>query len=141
MTGAPLEMTVEYGVPPMTDLSLFDSPASEDGDKAASDARSLDDAIEAADAADIAVLFVRDQATEAQDRANLRLPGERDELVEAIAEVNELTVVVVTSSDRSNPHGVRTSQPVSRTGTRGRHTETRLRRYSTATAIPAAGFQ
>lgn len=94
------DVTVEYGVPPIADLSLFDSPASEDGDKVASDAPPLDDAIEAAD---IAVVFVRDQATEAQDRANLRLPDEQDKLVEAIAEVNERTVVVVNSSGPVEP--------------------------------------
>ncbi len=44
--------------------------------------------------------------------------------------MNERTVVVVNSSGPVEPHGVRTSQPLSRTGTRGRHTETRLRRYS-----------
>lgn len=92
------DMTIEYGIPPIADLSLFDEPVSAEEDDTASDDRSIDDAVEAARAADVAVVFVRDQATEAQDRADLRLPGDQDGLIEAVAEVNEQTVVVVNSS-------------------------------------------
>lgn len=94
------DVTVEYGISPIADLSLFDISEDkyEDESNAAAADRSIDDAVEAARAADITVVFVRDQATEGQDRADLSLPGEQDELVESVAEVNKQTVVVVNSS-------------------------------------------
>ncbi|MFC6723404.1 glycoside hydrolase family 3 C-terminal domain-containing protein, partial [Halobium palmae] len=49
-------------------------------------------------AADVAIVVVNDAATEGKDRETLRLPGRQDELVEAVAEASETTVVVVQSS-------------------------------------------
>jgi len=41
---------------------------------------------------------VQDATTEAEDREDLRLPGEQDELVEAVAAASDRTVVVLQSS-------------------------------------------
>jgi beta-glucosidase len=59
------------------------------------DEPSLEAATEAAAAADVAVVFVRDTTTEGRDRDSLRLPGRQDDLVEAVAAANERTVVVL----------------------------------------------
>ncbi|KYH26412.1 beta-hexosaminidase [Halalkalicoccus paucihalophilus] len=92
------DVTVAHGLPPIADPSFFDATTSEDGETAASDDRSIDDAVEAARGADTAVVFVRDRATEARDRPDLRLPGEQDDLIEAVAEATDRTVVVINSS-------------------------------------------
>jgi beta-glucosidase len=60
-------------------------------------APSIDEAVAAAEAADVAVVLVRDATTEARDREDLRLPGDQDALVEAVAAATDRTVVVVTS--------------------------------------------
>ncbi|MDQ2072433.1 glycoside hydrolase family 3 C-terminal domain-containing protein [Haloarcula sp. H-GB4] len=94
-----------FGVPEIESVSLFDLlpfvGEDDEADSAAEDTAqrepSLDDAIDAAAAADVAVVFVRDATTEARDRDSLALPGQQDELVSAVAAANENTVVVVRS--------------------------------------------
>lgn len=104
------EVASAFGVPRIESVSLFDllpfvgeEPA--DAESAGADSASepstsdpsLDDAVAAAEAADVAVVFVRDATTEARDRDTLDLPGEQDALVEAVADANDDTVVVVRS--------------------------------------------
>ena len=94
------DVEVARGHPPLASTSLFDvlnGVVEEDGGPAHSDG-DVGDAIEAAADADAAVVFVRDVATEAADRDALALPGDQDELVEAVAEANDRTVVVVNAS-------------------------------------------
>ncbi|MEF8851941.1 MAG: glycoside hydrolase family 3 C-terminal domain-containing protein [Haloarculaceae archaeon] len=91
------DVTVARGVERVEDVSLFDAFAPDDEDDEARDV-SISDAVAAAEDADVAVVFVRDQATEAADRETLRLPGEQDELVEAVAAANDRTVVVLNTS-------------------------------------------
>lgn len=58
----------------------------------------LDRAVEAAAAADVAVVVVgttEEWETEGEDRSTIALPGRQDELVQRVAAVNERTVVVV----------------------------------------------
>lgn len=97
-------VTVERGVAEIEDVSLFDLLPFVDGGHGGGDEAdeerpepSLPDAVAAAEAADVAVVFVRDATTEGRDRESLRLPGEQDALVEAVAEVNDRTVVVINS--------------------------------------------
>jgi beta-glucosidase len=52
-------------------------------------------AIDAAKAADVAVVFVNDIRTEGADLSTLKLPGDQDNLIEAVAAVNPRTVVVL----------------------------------------------
>jgi beta-glucosidase len=96
---------VAHGVPPIEPVSMFDGLLDEEADE--DDAATapleavdttIDDAVDAAREADVAVVFVRDTATEAADRETLELPGEQDALVEAVADAAERTVVVVNSS-------------------------------------------
>lgn len=93
--------SVDYaqGVPEIESPSFFDGIFGDDeeGDDEAPDV-DVDEAVDAARAADVAVVVVQDAATEADDREDLRLPGEQDELVEAVAAVNDRTVVIVQSS-------------------------------------------
>ncbi|MFC7139329.1 beta-glucosidase [Halosimplex aquaticum] len=92
------DVSVARGIPRIEDVSLFDGfgPDDEDDDEAPD--VSVDDAVAAAEDADAAVVFVRDQATEAADRETLALPGEQDELVEAVASATDRTVVVLNTS-------------------------------------------
>jgi len=90
-------VTVAQGVPQIEDRSFFDMGEDEGDEEDGADV-SIDDAVAAAEAADVAVVVVRDQATEAADREDLRLPGEQDELVEAVAAANDRTVVAIRSS-------------------------------------------
>ncbi|MFC4449398.1 beta-glucosidase family protein [Halorussus aquaticus] len=99
------EVTVARGVPKIEDVSLFDllpyiddDSDEESGDAATDPDPSIDEAVAAAEDADVAVVAVRDATTEARDRETLQLPGRQDELVEAVAEAAERTVVVVNSS-------------------------------------------
>ncbi|WP_423998716.1 beta-glucosidase family protein [Haloarcula salina] len=98
-----------FGVTRIESVSLFDMLpfVGEEADDETGDAAeveetddrdpSLDDAVAAAEAADAAVVFVRDATTEALDRDTLALPGEQDALVAAVADANDDTVVVVRS--------------------------------------------
>jgi beta-glucosidase len=53
------------------------------------------EAVAAAKAAKVAVVFVYDEGTEGRDRASLALPGIQDKLVAAVAAANPRTVVVM----------------------------------------------
>ena len=55
----------------------------------------IEEAVEAARRADVAVLFLANKDTEAIDRPDLSLPGHQDALVEAVAAANPRTVVVL----------------------------------------------
>ncbi|WP_225334760.1 beta-glucosidase [Halomicrobium urmianum] len=93
------EVTVERGHERVEGVTLLDAimgGGEEDEDDEGDVDR--DAAVEAAAAADVAVVFVRDTATEAADRDALSLPEEQDELVEAVAAANDRTVVAVSSS-------------------------------------------
>ncbi|GGL22943.1 glycosyl hydrolase [Halarchaeum grantii] len=93
-------VSVAYGLPPVEAVSMFD--LLEGADEETADASTRDpemaDALAAAAEADVAVVCVRDTATEAMDRESLRLPGRQDDLVEAVADATDRTVVVVNSS-------------------------------------------
>jgi len=97
-------VTVERGVPRIESPSFFELLAGEENDDEGADGEDTDDrpdldaAVDAAAAADVAVVVVRDSTTEAADREDLRLPGEQDELVEAVAAAADRTVVAVRSS-------------------------------------------
>ncbi|WP_207591513.1 glycoside hydrolase family 3 C-terminal domain-containing protein [Halomontanus rarus] len=97
------EVSVARGVPEIESMSFEDllpfgddSDADQDADDAPEP--TVEDAVATAAAADVAVVFVRDATTEARDRESLRLPGEQDALVDAVADAAERTVVVVNSS-------------------------------------------
>jgi len=93
-------VTYAQGVPEIEIPSFFDDifgDDEEDGDGEPGDV-AIDDAVEAARTADVAVVVVQDATTEAEDRDDLRLPGDQDDLVEAVAAANDRTVVVVQSS-------------------------------------------
>ncbi|MDS0259318.1 glycoside hydrolase family 3 C-terminal domain-containing protein [Haloarcula sp. S1CR25-12] len=91
------------GIPEIESVSLFDllpfvdSGHENDASSAPDGDPSLDDAVAAAEAADVAVVLARDATTEARDRDSLALPGQQDELVEAVAAANDRTVVVLRS--------------------------------------------
>jgi beta-glucosidase len=53
------------------------------------------EATAAASAADVAVVFVDDATSEGMDRASLALPGDQDQLIEAVAAANPRTIVVL----------------------------------------------
>jgi beta-glucosidase len=55
----------------------------------------LADAVAAASAADVAIVFVNDVTSEGMDRTSLALPGDQDALVEAVAAANPRTIVVL----------------------------------------------
>ena len=94
-------VTSARGIPAIENVSLFDllpfvdSGHETDDEDGPDEEPSLDDAVAAAGAADIAIVCVRDATTEARDRDSLALPGRQDELVEAVAAANDRTVVVL----------------------------------------------
>ncbi len=57
-----------------------------------------DQAVAAARNSDVAVVFVNDVAGEGMDRPTLSLPGDQDQLIEAVAAANPRTVVVLHTS-------------------------------------------
>jgi beta-glucosidase len=57
----------------------------------------VDEAVAAAKAADVAVVFVATTSSESYDRTNLSLPYDEDQLVSAVAAVQPNTIVVVTT--------------------------------------------
>jgi beta-glucosidase len=90
--GKPVSIRVEYiaksgfaGLFPVS-LKLGWSPP---------DPRVWQQAIDAARASDVAVVFVNDIRTEGADVPSLQLPGDQDALIEAVAAVNPHTVVVL----------------------------------------------
>lgn len=80
----------------------------------------MDRAIDAARAADVAVVFVNDIRTEGADLPTLKLPGDQDALIRAVAAANPRTVVVLDGRlhVRSNARGVRVRIRVRNTGAR-----------------------
>lgn len=91
-------VSVARGIPRIEDVSLFDAFGDEESDDEDDPDVAIDDAVAAAEDADVAVVFVRDQATEAMDRETIALPGDQDDLVAAVAAANERTVVVTNTS-------------------------------------------
>jgi len=99
--------TFERGVDRIPESSLFDDIpgfGGEEGEEADDEPTDddtapadFDAAVAAAADADCAVVVVQDDTTEGKDREDLRLPGRQDELVAAVAEAAERTVVVVRS--------------------------------------------
>jgi beta-glucosidase len=59
------------------------------------DGSSLTTAAKTAADAQIAIVFVHTNETEGEDRPNLDLPGEQDQLIEAVARANKQTIVVL----------------------------------------------
>ncbi|WP_435146110.1 beta-glucosidase [Halobaculum sp. P14] len=85
------------GVPEIDQVSFFGGGEDERGSDVGPEP-SIEAAVDAASAADVSVVVVQDAATEAADRDSLQLPGDQDELVEAVADASARTVVVVQSS-------------------------------------------
>lgn len=89
--GRPVEITVEYST---KDAGFF-GPSM----KLCWQPDSLiPEAVEAARKADVAVVFVNNFAGEGVDRDNLNLPGDQNQLIEAVAAANPDTVVVLNTS-------------------------------------------
>ncbi len=61
----------------------------------APDSTLIDEAVAAAKKAKVAVVFVADHVSEGADRTDLKLPGDQDALIEAVAAANPNTVVVL----------------------------------------------
>ena len=55
----------------------------------------IEQAVAAARKADVAIVFVADDVSEGADRTDLKLPGDQDALIEAVAAANPRTVVVL----------------------------------------------
>lgn len=104
-------VTVARGLPRVEGISMFEAMGDAGGpeggtgrpgplDAEGGDERSVDieGAASAAADADVAVVFVRDRATEAADRDSLRLPGRQDDLIAAVADAADRTVVVANAS-------------------------------------------
>lgn len=97
-------VTIAQGTPRIENVSIFDMlpfDLDDENEAVETNAQSdpqIDDAINAAENADVAIVFVQDTATEGLDRESLKLPDNQDELVETIADVANQTVVVVNSS-------------------------------------------
>ncbi|MCU4743764.1 beta-glucosidase [Natronoglomus mannanivorans] len=95
------EISVARGVPEIESMSfedLFPFGDDADGDQDDGPEPTVEEAVSTAAEADVAVVFVRDATTEARDRESLRLPGEQEALVDAVADAADRTVVVVNSS-------------------------------------------
>jgi len=96
-------VTTARGIPKIESVSLFDllpfvdAGHEEDEPDEPEGEPSLDDAVAAAEDADVAVVLARDATTEARDRDSLALPGQQDELIEAVAAANDRTVVSLRS--------------------------------------------
>ncbi|WP_135303228.1 beta-glucosidase [Haloarcula amylovorans] len=95
-------VTTARGIDAIESVSLFDllpfvEGGRDDSESAPEREPSLSDAVDAASDADIAVVVVRDATTEGRDRDTLSLPGRQDELISAVAAVNDQTVVVLRS--------------------------------------------
>ncbi|MEY7852060.1 beta-glucosidase [Natrarchaeobius sp. A-rgal3] len=91
------DVTFERGVERISESSFFDPGDDTDGADDTDDAR-IDDATSVAADADCAVIVVQDDATEFTDRDHLALPGEQNELISAVADVAENSVVALRTS-------------------------------------------
>ncbi|MEU5030706.1 beta-glucosidase H [Streptomyces milbemycinicus] len=89
--GEPVEITVEYSTKDVgfngPSMKLCWQPDS-----------LIPEAVETAKKADVAVVFVNNFTGEAMDRDTLSLPGDQNQLIEAVAAVNPNTVVVLNTS-------------------------------------------
>ncbi|MFD8869092.1 glycoside hydrolase family 3 C-terminal domain-containing protein [Streptomyces sp. NPDC059590] len=89
--GKPVEITVEYSTKDVgfngPSMKLCWQPDS-----------LIPEAVETAKKADIAVVFVNNFTGEAMDRDDLSLPGDQNQLIEAVAAANPNTVVVLNTS-------------------------------------------
>ncbi|WP_226008395.1 beta-glucosidase family protein [Natrinema salinisoli] len=88
-----VSITFERGIPSVTESRVFTAGTEEERPDS-----SINDAVDAAAAADCAVVVVQDDATEFQDRPDLALPGHQDDLIEAVARVADRAVVVLRTS-------------------------------------------
>jgi beta-glucosidase len=87
--GKPVDLKLEYSHAPTImppEIRLGWQPA---------DPELIANAVAAARAADVAVVFASDDATEGSDKTSLSLPGDQDALVAAVAEANPRTIVVL----------------------------------------------
>jgi beta-glucosidase len=88
------DVTFERGVPSIEESSFFD-----DGDAAPEESdASIDNAVSIAGDADCAVVVAQDDATEFRDRPDIELPGAQNDLIAAVADAAERTVVVLRTS-------------------------------------------
>ncbi|WP_207588358.1 glycoside hydrolase family 3 C-terminal domain-containing protein [Halomontanus rarus] len=85
-------VTFERGIEPVGDASMHDSPLPEIDTPWGENPR-IEEAMRAAQDADVAVVVVRDLSSEGADR-DLELPGAQNELIAAVAAVADRTVVV-----------------------------------------------
>jgi beta-glucosidase len=91
--GTPQEIRVDYSASGMGLAELGWQPP------AGADNPLIDNAVQAAKKADVAVVFAGDETAEGVDRPNLELPGFQDQLIEAVAAANPRTVVVLNTGD------------------------------------------
>ncbi|WP_136688861.1 beta-glucosidase [Halorhabdus amylolytica] len=91
------DVDVVRGLPRVVGVSLMDY-LSGDTDLEPDGEVAIDAATDAATDAEVAVVLARDVATEALDRESLSLPDRQDELIEAVADANDRTVVVLNTS-------------------------------------------
>jgi beta-glucosidase len=87
--GVPVPITVEYSIG-----SSFTGSALHLGWQPP-DPTLVAEAVAAASAADVALVFVNDVTGEGMDRSSLALPGDQDRLIEAVATANPRTIVVL----------------------------------------------
>ncbi|ELY95643.1 beta-glucosidase family protein [Natrialba taiwanensis] len=93
------DVSFERGVNPIAESSFFGDSELADANGSASAAEtSIDDAVSAAASADCAVVIAQDDATEFTDRDSIELPGRQNDLIDAVAEAAERTVVVLRTS-------------------------------------------
>ena len=87
--GTPYPIEMDYATSGMAVAELSWQPP------AGSDNPLIDQAVQAAKASQVAVVFAGDQEAEGVDRPDLSLPGFQDQLIQAVAQVNPHTVVVL----------------------------------------------
>jgi beta-glucosidase len=63
------------------------------------DPKMLAEVMSAAKQADVAIVFAAEQLGEGQDKVTLQLPGDQDKLIQAVAQANPRTVVVLHNSN------------------------------------------
>lgn len=93
LTDGPHSVRIEYAV------NAAASPQLKVGWKAPSRAMdaNIRSAAQAASRADVAIVVVRDLESESLDRPGLTLPNDQDRLIEAVAQANPRTIVVLTT--------------------------------------------
>lgn len=87
-------VTFERGVEPISETSVF----ADEKETSETSTTSIDEAVRAAEGAEQTVVVVQDDATEFVDRDTMALPGQQDELISAVADVSEDTIVVLQTS-------------------------------------------